>query len=140
MKGKNVKMLAEEQLVNHSCLFFFLGKKKPLNVEVIGSPHAGRVLSTISPQGSGWGRQLVQQGPGPRGPQADLKGPSFRLFQEERFPTVALVPSHGPLQASVNSGAVAAVPKVRVYVGGRTLLSTYPECRCDCGFPYPWNV
>lgn len=62
MKGKSVKMLAEKQLVSHSCRFFFL-VKKPLNVEVIGSPHAGGVLSTISPQGSGWGRQLVQQGP-----------------------------------------------------------------------------
>ena len=53
MKGKNVKMLAEEQPVNHSYLFFILGKKKPLNVEVTGCPHAGRVLSTITPQGSG---------------------------------------------------------------------------------------
>lgn len=79
--------------------------------------------------------------PGPRGPQADLKGLSYRLFQEGRFPTVAVVPNHGPLKASMNLGVVEADPKgacVCGGVGGRTLI-LYMS-RCDHGSPCPWNV
>lgn len=63
--------------------------------------------------------------PGPRGPQADLKGLLSRLFQEGQFPTVAVVPNHSPLKASMNLGAVEADPKgacVGGWVGGRTLI------------------
>lgn len=78
--------------------------------------------------------------PGPRGPQADLKGLSSRLFQEGRFPTVAVVPNHGPLKASMNLGAVEADPKGACVggAGGRAL--TLYTSRCDRGSPCPWNV
>lgn len=113
-------MLAEEQLVSHSCLFF-LGKKA---TECGGHrfPHAGGVLSTISPQVRGGADSSCSKAPRPRGPQDDLKGPSPRLFQEGRFPTVALVPNHGPLKESVNLGAVATDPKGARVCGWEDLL------------------
>lgn len=104
---QNVKMLAKGQLVSYSCLvfcFFFLFflLKKPLNVEVLSSL-AGRVVSTISPQGSRAGADVaLSKAPGTGRRQADSEGLSPRLLQDVWFPTVALVPNHSLLERSVN--------------------------------------
>ena len=75
-------------------------------------------MSTISAQGSRAGADAsLSKAPGPKGPQADSKGPSSRLFQEVWFPTVALVPDHGPLKKSVNLAQWRLIPKVCVSRG-----------------------
>lgn len=93
---QNVKMLAKEQLVSYSCLFFFFFLfKKPLNVEVLSFPRRKSREHHQSPGFKGGGRGLARQGPRPKGQQADLKGPLSRLFPEVWFPTVTLIPNHG---------------------------------------------
>lgn len=96
-------MLAKEQLVSYSCLFFFL-LKKPLNVEVLSSPRRKSREHHQSPGFKGGADASVSKAPGPEGQQADSKGPSSRLSREVWFPTVALVPNHGLLKKSVNPG------------------------------------
>lgn len=81
---QNVKMLAKEQLVSYSCLVFcfvlFFLLKKPLNVEVLSSL-AGRVVSTISPQGSRAGADVaLSKAPRTGRWQADSEGLSPRLL------------------------------------------------------------
>lgn len=121
---QNVKMLAEEQPVSYSCLFFFL-LKKPLNVEVLSSPRRKSREHHQSPGFKGRADASLSKAPGPEGPQAGSKGPSSRLFQEVWFPTVALVPDHGPLKKSVNLAQWRLTPKVCVSWG--TCLSKCPE-------------
>lgn len=71
-------------------------------MEVLSSL-AGRVVSTISPQGSRAGADVaLSKAPGPGRRQADSEGPTPGLLQEVRFPAVALVPNHGLLEKSVN--------------------------------------
>lgn len=52
---QKVKMLAKEQLMSYSCLFFLL--KKPLNVEILSSPHKKSHEHHQSPGFKGRGRQ-----------------------------------------------------------------------------------
>lgn len=117
-------MLAEEQPVSYSCLFFFL-LKKPLNVEVLSSPRRKSREHHRSPGFKGRADTSLNKAPGPEGPQAGSKGPSSRLFQEVWFPTVALVPDHGPLKKSVYLAQWRLTPKVCVSWG--TCLSKCPE-------------
>lgn len=95
-------------------------------MEVIGSPPRRRSPEHHqSPEFEVGADAPCSKAPGPRGPQADLKGLLSRLFQEGQFPTVAVVPNHGPLKASMNLGAVEADPKGACgggWVGGRTLI------------------
>lgn len=88
-------------------------------MEVTGSPRRRRSPEHHqSPEFEVGADASCSKAPGPRGPQADLKGLSYRLFQEGRFPTVAVVPNHGPLKASMNLGAVEADPKGACVCGG----------------------
>lgn len=105
--------------------FFFLVKKATECGGHRFPPHRRSPEHHQSPEFEVGADTSCSKAPGPRGPQADLKGPSSRMFQEGQFPTVALVPNHGPLKLSVNLGAVEADPKgacVGRWEGGRTLL------------------
>lgn len=59
---QNVKMLAKEQLMSYSCLFFLL--KKPLNVEILRSPRRKSREHHQSP-----GSRAGQTSLSPRGPR-----------------------------------------------------------------------
>lgn len=100
---QNVKMLAKEQLVNDSCLFFLF--KKPLNVEVLSSPRRKSGEHHRFPGFQGRGRHAsLSKGPWAQTAAGWLSGLSSRLFQQVGFPTGALVPNHGLLKKSVNLG------------------------------------
>lgn len=100
---QNVKMLAREQLRSYSCLFFLL--KKPLNVEVLGSPHK-KSREHHQSQGSraGADRPRSARPSRLRKQPADSKRPSSSRLLQVWFPTIALAPNHSLLQKSVYSG------------------------------------
>lgn len=71
-------------------------------MEVLSSL-VGRVVSTISPQGSRAGADVaLSKAPGTGRRQVDSEGLSPRLLQDVWFPTGALVPNHSLLEKSVN--------------------------------------
>lgn len=100
---QNVKMLAKEQLMSYSCLFFLL--KKPLNVEVLSSPHKKSREHHQSPGFKGRGRQAsFSKALRLRKQPADSKGLSSSRLLQVWFLTVALVPNHSLLKKSVYLG------------------------------------
>lgn len=106
-------MLAKEQLMSYSCLFFLL--KKPLNVEVLSSPHKKSREHHQSPGFKGRGRQAsFSKALRLRKQPADSKGPSSSRLLQVWFPTVALVPNHSLLKKSVYLGQWRLIPKVCV--------------------------
>lgn len=98
-------MLAKEQLVSYSCLFFFFLLKKPLNVEVLSSPRRKSSEHHQSPGFKGGADMPLSAGPSRvRQQQADSTGPSPSELLQVWFSTVALVPNHGLLKKSMDLG------------------------------------
>lgn len=129
---QNVKMLAREQLVSYSCLFFLL--KKPLNVEVLSSPHKKSREHHRSPGFQGRGRRA-----------------SFPTEKAASWLQETVIVQAASSVVSNNCLGSKSVFSRRVCArdsGGwsHRCVCRDPAClnvqsvRCDYGFPSPWNV
>lgn len=134
---QNVKMLAKEQLMSYSCLFFLL--KKPLNVEVLSSPHKKSREHHQSPGFKGRGSQASLSKALPTETAAGwLQGTIIIQVASSVVSNSCLGSKSQSSQEECALGIVEADPK-GVCAGDPACLNVQ-SVRCDYGFPSPWNV